>query len=174
MADSKKMNSPLARRADPKKPVCETGLNHNSFRPYERSKMLKPDSSPRLGECKANVAGKTTMNSPKFDAAQQERTYPAKMALPLRYLGGDLGLCDGDKPWIQFQDDAGTRYLTHSVEWLLRNIGLFAEGRDQEQPLACAAHHYGLNTFALLGREHAESEGRTWAAQRAAQRGAAC
>ncbi|CUI09808.1 hypothetical protein BN2497_14393 [Janthinobacterium sp. CG23_2] len=74
--------------------------------------------------------------------------------LPLRYLGGDLGLTDGEEPWIDFADNSGKRFLTHSVEWLLRNIELFAEGRDREQPLACAANHYGFsNVYALMGRE---------------------
>lgn len=97
----------------------------------------------------------------------------SSLVLPLRYRGGDLGLGNEGDPWIEFCDATGKRFLTHSVQWLLRNIDLFGTGRDQDQPLACAAHHYGLNTFALMGREHAESEGRTWAAQRAAQRGAA-
>ena len=74
--------------------------------------------------------------------------------LPLRYLGGDLGLTDGEEPWIDFADNSGKRFLTHSVEWLLRNIELFAEGRDREQPLACVANHYGFsNVYALMGRE---------------------
>lgn len=93
------------------------------------------------------------------------------MVPPLRYRGGDLGLCDRANPWIEFQDATGKQFLTHSVEWLLGHIDQFAPGRDQDQPLAAAAIHYGLNVYALMGREHAESEGRTWAAQRAAQRG---
>ncbi len=92
------------------------------------------------------------------------------LVLPLRYAGGDLGLGNGGEPWIEFYDATGKKFLTHSVEWLLSNIDEFAPGRDQEQPLACAARHYGLNVFALMGREHAESEGATWAAQ---QRGEA-
>jgi len=74
------------------------------------------------------------------------------LRLPLRYNGGDLGLGNRGKPWIPFSDDSGKCFLTHSVEWLLRNIESFAEGRCRIQPLACAAIHYGLDACALLGR----------------------
>ncbi|WP_312488266.1 hypothetical protein [Massilia timonae] len=73
--------------------------------------------------------------------------------LPLRYAGGDLGLGNRGRPWIYFIDDNGTRFLTHSVEWLLKNIDSFAEGRYRDQPLACAANHYGLDVHALFGRD---------------------
>lgn len=151
--------------------------------------MAKPDSSPHAVESKANVAGKTMPNSPSIDLDHTlprmvvrkivsskfhyDEVMPGVVPLPFLYAGGDLGLGNDSDPWIEFRDSSGQKYVTDSVEWLLRNIDLFAPGRDQEQPLACAAHHYGLNTFALLGREHAESEGRTWAAQRAEQRGEA-
>ena len=92
----------------------------------------------------------------------------ATLALPLRYRGGKLVPTDSPHPWIEIADNKGRRLRVHSLEWLLFNIDLFAEGRDQDQPLACAAHHYELNTFALMGREHAESKGKTWAAQRGA------
>jgi len=74
------------------------------------------------------------------------------LRLPLRYDGGDLGLGNLGKPWIHFSDANGKRFLTHSVEWLLKNIDSFAEGRCREQPLACAAIHYGFDACALLGR----------------------
>ncbi len=142
---------------------------------FREIEMANQDSSTLDVESKANVAGKTTANSPKFDAPQQRPTHRVwiggqamEMVLPLHYAGGDLGLNDRDDPWIEFADHAGKRYLTRSVEWLLLHIDLFAAGRDQEQPLACAAHYYGLNAFALMGREIAADEGRSWSAQRGA------
>ncbi|WP_313171060.1 hypothetical protein [Massilia oculi] len=75
------------------------------------------------------------------------------LRLPLRYDGGDLGLGNRGKPWIHFSDDNGKRFLTHCVEWLLENIDSFAEGRYRDQPLACAAIHYGLDAHALFGRD---------------------
>lgn len=79
---------------------------------------------------------------------------PAMPPAPYQYAGGDLGLNSdsGTEPWIYFYDADGNRYLTHSVQWLLQNIDLFAQGRDQDQPLACAAVHYGLGVYALMGR----------------------
>jgi len=74
------------------------------------------------------------------------------LRLPLHYNGGDLGLGSRGRPWIYFSDDSGKRFLTHSVEWLLKNIECFAEGRCRVQPLACAAVHYGLDAYALIGR----------------------
>ena len=68
---------------------------------------------------------------------------------PLIYLGGDLGLGDG-MPWIDFADVTGRRYVTHSVENVLRVADLFQEpGRSSL--LAAAASHFGLSPFALLG-----------------------
>ena len=75
------------------------------------------------------------------------------MHLPLRYDGGDLSLGNRGIPWIYFIDDNGRRFLTHSVEWLLKNIDSFADGRYRDQPLACAAIHYGLDVHALFGRD---------------------
>jgi len=74
------------------------------------------------------------------------------LRLPLRYNGGNLGLGHREKPWIDFIDDSGRGFVTHSVQWLLKNIESFAEGRCRIQPLACAAVHYGLDACALLGR----------------------
>lgn len=76
----------------------------------------------------------------------------ANPQLPLLYVGGDLGLGDGEHPWIHFADQTGQQYLTHSVEWVLRNIDCFLEGRDRTQLLAAAALHYSLDTYALMGR----------------------
>jgi len=76
----------------------------------------------------------------------------AILDLPLSYTGGDLGLGNGGEPWIHFKDACGKTFLTHSVEWLLKNIDSFAEGRDREQALADAAVHYGLDVYALLSR----------------------
>ncbi|WP_137172227.1 hypothetical protein [Massilia sp. HP4] len=73
--------------------------------------------------------------------------------LPLRYDGGDLGLGNRGEPWIYFTDDNSKRFLTHSVEWLLKNIDSFAEGCCRDQPLASAASHYGLDVHALFGRD---------------------
>lgn len=73
------------------------------------------------------------------------------LRLPLRYNGGDLGLGSRGTPWIYFSDGNGKRFVTHSVEWLLKNIDSFTE-RRRDQPLACAAIHYGLDACALLGR----------------------
>lgn len=75
------------------------------------------------------------------------------MHLPLRYAGGDLGLTNGPQPWIEIVDASGRRYLTHSVQWVLRNIDLFDGRRDQAQLLACAAMHYGLGAHALMGAD---------------------
>lgn len=141
--------------------------------------MARTDNTTARAESKANIA----VNATCFD---ENQTLPPgmmkvrvvdveyidvevdRLELPLRFAGGDLGLSDRPDPWIEFWDGSGKRYLTHSVEWLLQNIDLFAPGRDQDQPLACAAHHYGLNCYALMGREHAESMGGTWYAQRGA------
>lgn len=77
---------------------------------------------------------------------------------PLRYHSGDLGLNDGEEPWVYFEDSKGRRYLTHSVEFLLKHIDLFAEGRDRDSLLAGAAVHYGFhNTYALMGRDTSAS-----------------
>lgn len=74
---------------------------------------------------------------------------------PFQYAGGNLGLTDSSEPCIYFYDSTGARALTHSVEWLLKNINSFEEGRDRDQPLACAAVHYGLDVWALIkGRDH--------------------
>jgi len=73
--------------------------------------------------------------------------------LPLRYLGGDLGLTNCSEPWIEIADNSGRKYLTHSVEWVLANIDLFQEGRNQTQLLAAAALHYGLGAYALMGAD---------------------
>lgn len=73
--------------------------------------------------------------------------------LPLRYLGGDLGLTNCAEPWIEIADSSGRRYLTHSVESVLKNIELFKEGRDRTQLLAAAARHYGLGVYALMGAD---------------------
>lgn len=73
--------------------------------------------------------------------------------LPLQYTGGDLGLGNEGAPWIHFKDANGTSFLTHSIQWLLKNIDSFAEGRDREQSLSGAAIHYGLDVRALLGRD---------------------
>jgi len=73
--------------------------------------------------------------------------------LPLRYAGGDLGLTDIAEPWIEIVDASGRRYLTHSVQWVLRNIDLFSPERDQAQLLACSAIHYGLGAHALMGAD---------------------
>jgi len=75
------------------------------------------------------------------------------MHLPLHYTGGNLGLGNGGKPWIHFQDAVGSAYTTHSVEWVLENIDWFKEGRGQTQLLAAAALHYGLGAYALMGAD---------------------
>ena len=77
---------------------------------------------------------------------------------PFRYAGGDLGLNsdNGMGPWIYFVDHAGQKWLTHSVETLLRNIDQFEEGGPggREQLLAWAARHYGMDVWALIkGRD---------------------
>ena len=80
---------------------------------------------------------------------------PCTLIPPFQYAGGNLGLTDTSDPWIYFYDSTGTRFLIHSVEWLLKNIDSFKEGRDRDQPLACAAVHYGLDVYALIdGRDH--------------------
>lgn len=71
---------------------------------------------------------------------------------PLRYAGGDLGFIYREDPWIEIVDVTGQRYLTHSVEWVLRNIDSFHEKRDRPQLLALSALHYGLDAFTLMGR----------------------
>lgn len=75
------------------------------------------------------------------------------MRVPLRYAGGDLGLMNSPQPWIEIVDASGRHYLTHSVQWVLRNIDLFDARRDQAQLLACAALHYGLGAYALMGAD---------------------
>lgn len=75
------------------------------------------------------------------------------LRLPLHYDGGDLGLSNRERPWIHFSDDNSKRFLTHSVEWLLKNIDNFARARCRDQPLACAAIHYGPDVCALFGRD---------------------
>jgi len=72
---------------------------------------------------------------------------------PFRYTGGDLGLGGRGKPDINFRDALGNEYTTSSVEWCLKNITLFAEGRSQVQLLASAALHFGLGAHALMGAD---------------------
>jgi len=78
------------------------------------------------------------------------------LPLPLRYLGGDLGLTDTAEPWINFADASGARFLTHSVEWALRHIESFRHGLDQVGLLNDAAMYLGLGAHALLGADMAE------------------
>ncbi len=76
------------------------------------------------------------------------------MAPPLRYAGGNLGLSVGERdPVIHIVDATGKRFETHSIEWLLQNIEHFQPGRNQVQPLACAAIHYGLDAYDLMGAD---------------------
>ncbi|WP_187271579.1 hypothetical protein [Massilia arenae] len=75
------------------------------------------------------------------------------LRLPLHYDGGNLGLSNRGRPKIHFIDDNSKHFLTDSVEWLLKNIDSFAEGRSRDQPLACAAIHFGLDAHALFGRD---------------------
>ena len=75
------------------------------------------------------------------------------LPLPLRYLGGDLGLTDTAEPWINLADASGARLLTHSVEWALQNIDNFMGGLDQTRLLADAAVYYGLGMHALMGAD---------------------
>ena len=72
--------------------------------------------------------------------------------LPLRYAGGNLGLGECGELWIDFRDDAGNTGVTHSLEWCLKNIDWFKEGRAQRLLLADAAMHYGLTPHALMGQ----------------------
>jgi len=96
---------------------------------------------------KLPIGNNTTFTLPLSDGSVDT------MHLPLRYAGGDLGLVNGPQPWIEIVDASGRRYLTHSVEWILKNIGLFDTRRDQAQLLACAALHYGLGAHALMGAD---------------------
>jgi len=75
------------------------------------------------------------------------------LQLPLRYLGGDLGLTDTAEPWINFADASGARFVTHSVEWALQNIAHFKGGLDQTRLLADAAVYYDLGMHALMGAD---------------------
>lgn len=75
------------------------------------------------------------------------------LQLPLRYLGGNLGLTDTAEPWINFADASGARFLTHSVEWVLRHIESFKTGLDQIRLLNDAAMYLGLSAHALMGAD---------------------
>jgi len=77
------------------------------------------------------------------------------LPLPLRYLGGDLGLTDTAEPWINFADASGSRFLTHSIEWTLHHIESFKPGLDQIRLLNDAAMYLGLSAHALMGADMA-------------------
>lgn len=77
---------------------------------------------------------------------------------PFRYAGGNLGIADGGRPWIYFVDANNQKWLTRSVEEILREIHHFTGNeRGDTQLLAAAALHYGLNVYALIdGRAASE------------------
>ena len=110
--------------------------------------------------CGLTVQGGITMRSIDTSAQSQSETIKAPRPLPpYRYGGGDLALTDSSEPWIYIVDQAGCKWLTHSVEQVLRDVDQFAAGRDREQLLAAAAKHYGLNVWALI-RGYGEGERR--------------
>lgn len=79
-------------------------------------------------------------------AVRSPATAPTVPVAPLRYAGGDLGLTDSHEPWIYFVDVNGKKWLTHSVETVLRLIDHFPERGPggQQQLLAWTAKHYGF------------------------------
>src|SRR5450830_1429545 len=73
-------------------------------------------------------------------SAKQPPPHPVP---PYRYAGGDLGLTDSAEPWIEFRDANGVKWLTHSVEAVLRLVPDFTgDERGGDQLLADAAIHY--------------------------------
>lgn len=76
---------------------------------------------------------------------------------PFTYDGGNLGLVRSNKPSIYFYDAIGKRWLTHSVEYVLRNVDQFTGGRGPDQLLAAAALHYGLDAWALINGRPGQS-----------------
>lgn len=91
-----------------------------------------------------------SINAPQYSSPV--RMDSAVVHLPLRYTGGNLGLGECGELWIDFRDDAGNTGITHSLEWCLKNIDWFKEGRAQKLLLADAAMHYGLTPHALMGQ----------------------
>lgn len=71
---------------------------------------------------------------------------------PLLFAGGNLGLSIGGKVFVDIEDAKFNRFVVYSAEWILRNIDHF-QGRNQTQLLAGAAIHYGLDVYALMGRD---------------------
>jgi len=90
--------------------------------------------------------------SSKQSHSKQSRRATSAPALPLppfRYAGGNLGLGSDKEPLIDFVDQTGQRWLTHSVEYILKEIDNF-QGRDRDQLLAGAALHYGFDDVWIL------------------------
>ena len=117
--------------------------------------------SPRLAAGSGLTTDKEAIMPSTITSVQsQSETIKAPRPLPpYRYGGGDLALTDSSEPWIYIIDQAGCKWLTHSVEQVLRDVDQFAAGRDREQLLAAAAKHYGLNVWALI-RGYGEGERR--------------
>ncbi len=70
---------------------------------------------------------------------------------PFMYHSGNLGIADGGRPWIYFVDANDQKWLTRSVEEILREIHHFTgDERGHKQLLAGAALHYALDVWALI------------------------
>lgn len=95
---------------------------------------------------------KATNSDENLQVSSLVRMDSAVALLPLRYTGGNLGLGECGELWIDFRDAAGNTGVTHSLEWCLKNIDWFKEGRAQMLLLADAAMHYGLTPRALMGQ----------------------
>lgn len=77
---------------------------------------------------------------------------------PFRYAGGDLGIADEGQPWIYFMDANDEKWMTRSVEEVLRASPHFTgDERGDTQLLAAAALHYGLDVYALIDGYDAEA-----------------
>jgi hypothetical protein len=79
------------------------------------------------------------------------QSFPASPVPPFRYAGGNLGIADEGRPWIYFMDANDQKWLTHSVEEVLRRVPDFTGNEHGDtQLLAAAAIHYGLSVNALI------------------------
>ncbi|MDN4061277.1 hypothetical protein QPK31_23950 [Massilia sp. YIM B02769] len=73
--------------------------------------------------------------------------------LPLRYIGGDLGLTGNAEASVDFADGNGKSFYDQPLEWALRHIESFKTGLDQIRLLNDAAVHLGLGAHALMGAD---------------------
>jgi hypothetical protein len=93
--------------------------------------------------------------------ARTDNLHPATPVPPFRLMQDDLGLNGEDAPLIRFADRNGVVWDTKDIEQVLYHIDHFV-GRGRISLLAGAALHYGLDGYALMGREPADTQKRRY------------